>query len=676
MSPALRHRLVAAGRWCFGDRRGLVLWLGLVCWFGLTWRIGFFIQDTYAMANTLVALADGQLHVTELRYSLTFSSQPGLYESQGRAYGRNYGMLVLAVPLVWALEGLATVVAPRLLLAGLWVGFGLALVTQLAEFDRFDRGRTRAVGSVLVVSLFVGSVLTATDLPADRIALVALQLSTVLAAATAGLVMYRLVDRFHGQQAGLAAGVALGVATPVSFWATLPKRHTLVAALVLGVVYAFAVSRVREGNAALRARAGAYALAGYVTWIHAFEALFVVAVLGTVDLLTARDRSVRTLTVIGFVLLVASTPMLATNHAITGNPAQPPRLLTGVDTEFSPEPPDTGGATPDRGGATPTDGGATPDRGGATPTGGATPAGNGTIPAGQNDTPTDGEGGATPAVTATGTEGGTATPSLFDTVRDGAERVSMFAGEAVVGGLAVLAQPDRLWHTFVRSGTVPSVNYGNNDYEAVDLTVLEATPLLGALAALPVLAGRRLRDMADRTLPTLDPRDWRPVRQTDLLVVALATVLTVVYLPRLPLFSTLTVRYLHPVIALGAYGIWRVPAVRAGLSDTRWAVGSYLAGLALALVVLVSGIGGLGLAVGEAVQYNALWNLTAAAVCGATVVGWTVSERVSDRLVAVAVALPAGFASAFVLLSGLVYFRYGGYAFDLVRLVADALPAL
>ena len=662
MSPALRHRLVAAGRWCFGDRRGLVLWLGLVCWFGLTWRVGFFIQDTYAMANTLVALADGQLHVTELRYSLTFSSQPGLYESQGRAYGRNYGMLVLAVPLVWALEGLATVVAPRLLLVGLWAGFGLALVTQLAEFDRFDRGRTRAVGSVLVVSLFVGSVLTATDLPADRIALVALQLSTVLAAATAGLVMYRLVARFHGRRAGLAAGVALGVATPVGFWATLPKRHTLVAALVLGVVYAFAVSRVREGNAALRARAGAYALAGYVTWIHAFEALFVVAVLGTVDLLTARDRSVRTLAVIGFILLVASTPMLATNYAITGNPTQPPRLLTGVDTEFSPEPSDTGGATPDRGGATPTDGG-------------ATPAGNGT-PAGQNDTPTDGEGGATPAVTATGTEGGTATPSLFDTVRDGADRVSTFAGEAVVGGLAVLTQPDRLWHTFVRSGAIPSVSYGNNDYEAVDLTVLEAMPLLGALAALPVLAGRRLRAMADRTLPTLNPRDWRPVRQTDLLVVALATVLTVVYLPRLPLFSTLTVRYLHPVIALGAYGIWRVPAVRAGLSDTRWAVGSYLAGLTLALVVLVSGIGGLGLAVGEAVQYNALWNLTAAAVCGVAVVGRTVSERVSDRLVAVAVALPAGFASVFVLLSGLVYFRYGGYAFDLVRLVADALPAL
>ncbi|WP_262179687.1 hypothetical protein [Haloarcula laminariae] len=646
MNGAPRDRLVAAGRWCFGDRRGLVLWLGLVCWFGLTWRVGFFIQDTYAMANTLVALADGQLHVTELRYSLTFGSQPGLYEYQGRAYGRNYGMLALAVPLVWALEAGAAVVAPRLLLAGLWAGLGLVLVTQVAEFDRFDRGRTRAAGSLLVMALFVASVLTATDLPTDRLALVALQLSTVLAAATAGLVLYRLVARFHGRRAGLAAGATLGVATPVGFWATLPKRHTLVVALVVGVVYAFAVSRAREGDAALRARAGAYALAGYITWIHAFEALFVVGVLGAVDLLTARDRSARTLAVLGLVLLVASTPMLATNYAISGNPAQPPRLLpsVGPDAEFA-------------------------------PAAGETPSGNGTpMP---NSTTAEGGATATPGATATGIGGdGSTPPSLLDTIRDGTDTVSAFAGRAVVGGLAALTQPDRLWHTFVRSGTIPGVNYGTNNFEAIDLTVLEATPLLGALAALPVLAGRRLRAAADRTLPPRNPRDWRPVRQTDLLVVALVAVLTVVYLPRLPLFSTLTVRYLHPVIALGAYGVWRVPAVRAALSDARWAVGSYLASLALAVAVLLGGVGGLGLAVGEAVQYNALWNLAAAAVCGAAVTGWTVSDRVPDRLVAVAVALPAGFTTGYLLLSGLVYFRYGSYAFDVVRVLADHVPAL
>jgi len=449
----------------------------------------------------------------------------------------------------------------------------------------------------------------------------------MLLAATAGLVLYRLVGRFHGRRAGLAAGLLLGVATPVGFWATLPKRHTVVATLVLGAVYAFAVSRTREGDAALRARAGAYALAGYITWIHAYEALFVVAVLGAVDLATARDRSVRALAVLGLVLLVASTPMLATNYAISGNPAQPPRVLPGVDTEVSPA----------------TDG----------PT------------AGPDATPTPGSGG-----------GSDPPPSPLDVVRTLVGTVSTFAGRNLAGGLAVLTQPERLWHIFVRSGTIPGVSSGANDYEPVDLAALEAMPLLAGLAALPVLAARRVRARVDETLLPLDPRDWSPTRQTDLLVVSLAAILTVVYLPRLPIHSSLTVRYLHPVMALGVYGVWRVPAVRAAVSDTRWAVGSYLASVAVALVVLLAGIGGLGLAVGEAVQYNALWNLAAAVVCGAVVVAYTVSNRVPDRTVAVAVALPAGFASAYLLLSGLVYFRYGSYAFDVVRVLADVLPAL
>jgi len=655
----LRGRLVATGRWVFGDRYGVVLWLGLACWFGVTWRVGFFIQDTYAMANTLVALTEGQLHVTELRYSLTFGSQPGLYEYGGRAYGRNYGMLALAVPLVWALEAGATVATPRLLLAGLWTGAGLVLVTQVAEFDRFDRGRTRAVGSLLVTALFVTSVLTATELGEAQLALVALQLSTILAAATAGLVLYRLLTLLHGRRVGVAAGVGLGVATPVGFWATLPKRHTFVATLVLAVVYAFAVSRTRGGPAALRARAGAYAIAGYITWIHAFEALFLVAVLGAVDLLTARDRSVRALALVGLVLLVASTPMLATNYAISGNPAQPPRVLPGVDTGFAPASPDTGGG------------------GGETPSGGATPNGSS---GNQTQATSTGGGGSGSTDGATEGGGGRPAPSLLDTVRDGADAVVTFAGRAVIGGLAVLGQPERLWHTFVRSGTIPSVGYGPNNHEAIELAVLEASPLLAGLAALPVLAGRRLLALTAHRRPsmgTLDPRDWRPARQTDLLVISLAAVLTVVYLPRLPLYSMLTVRYLHPVVALGMYGVCRIPAVRAGLSVSRWLALSFLGSLAIALLVLLGGITGLGLAVGEAVQYNALWNLTAAAVCAVAVVGWTAGvDRISDRLVAVAVALPAAFASAYLLLSGLVYFRYGHYAFDVVRVIADLLPAL
>ena len=665
MTDGPTRRLVAAGRWCFGDRQGLVLWLGLVCWFGLTWRVGFFITDTYAMANTLVAMTNGQLHVSELRYSITFGSQPGLYEYAGRAYGRNYGMLVLAVPLVWALEGLARVVAPRLLLAGLWAGLALALVTQLAELDRFDRERTRAVGSLVVTLLFVASVLTATDLPPAQIALVALQLSTLLVAATAGLVLYRLVSLLHGRPEGLAAGVGLGVATPIGFWATLPKRHTLVATLVLGVVYAFAMSRHREGEAAFRARAGAYALAGYITWIHAFEALFVVVALGIVDLLTARETGLRQLAVLGAVLLVASTPMLATNYAITGNPATPPRMLPGVDTEFSPSPEtgdSAGPSTPDSPAPTPAPAGTS-----GTPTAGGP---NTTTPEGTTPTPPP---GGQPPDTGGGSD---SPPSPLDVVRSIVGTVSTFAGQNLAKGLGSLTQPEQLRQTFVRSGTIPALSRGINDYEPIDLAVLEAMPLLAGLAAIPLLGARRLRNLADRRLEVLDPREWHPTRQTDLLVIALATLLTLAYLRRLPTRSMLTVRYLHPVIALGSYGVCRVPAVRAGLARSRWLAASSLVALPVALVVLTGGVVGLELAVGEAIQYNALWNLFGATVCAVTVVAWTFSERVPDRAVSVALSLPAGFTAGYLLLSALVYFRYGTYAFDLVALVADVLPSL
>ena len=166
------HRYRAVGRWLFGDRYGLVLWLGLLCWFGLTWRVGFFIQDTYAVANALVALADGHLHVTELRYSITFASQPGLHQYGGQLYGRNYGQLALAVPLVWALEGVAVVADPRLLLASVWAGLGLGLVVNLGRLGWFDR-RQRTVGAAVVGGVVLAGTATATGPPHGGRALVA-----------------------------------------------------------------------------------------------------------------------------------------------------------------------------------------------------------------------------------------------------------------------------------------------------------------------------------------------------------------------------------------------------------------------------------------------------------------------------------------------------------------------
>jgi len=262
-------------------------------------------------------------------------------------------------------------------------------------------------------------------------------------------------------------------------------------------------------------------------------------------------------------------------------------------------------------------------------------------------------------------------------VQDATGTISTFAGGEVMAGVQTLNDTDRLRHTFVRSGTIPSVKYSTNEYESIELSLLEAMPMLGALTVLPVLVTRRLRHLGERSLRDFNPRTASPSRKTDFLVVVLAAVMTVVYLPRLPLQSTLTVRYLHPVVPLAAYGVFRIPAVRRGVAETSWLCKSSLVSLGFALVVLLGGIVGMGLAVGEAVQYNALWNLAAAVVCAGAVVGHTLRPaRVPARVVAVAVALPAAFTTAYLLLSGLVYFRYGSYAFDIVATLAEVLPAL
>ncbi|WP_236044769.1 hypothetical protein [Haloarcula nitratireducens] len=415
------------------------------------------------------------------------------------------------------------------------------------------------------------------------------------------------------------------------------------------------MSRRAEGRAAMRARAGAYALAGLVTWVHAFEAFFLVGALGVVDLLTARSNGARDLLVVGFALLLATTPMLATNYAISGNPAKPPRLLADAEdggVEFVP----SGGSGGDAG-----DG--TSDGDGSTGEGGS--AGGGSEGGGS------GEGGGGTA------DDGSDVP-ILDTVREAAEPAWRFVGGAVVGGIGVLGDPGRLVDIFVRSGHVEGVRYDLNGYEVIELSLLEATPILGALLTLPVLAGRRLRRDGWEFLREIHLRRLSARRQTDLLVVALTAVLTVVYLPRLPLYSMLTVRYIHPVVPLALYGVCRVPAVRGAVTEATGTLArSYAAGLAFALVVVLAGIAGLDLALGEAVQYHALWNLGAATVCAGTVLGRTVApDRISPRAVAVGLALSAAFATAYLLLSGLVYFEYGTHAFDVVRVVTAPLPSL
>ncbi|MEF8829628.1 MAG: hypothetical protein V5A49_11370 [Haloarcula sp.] len=684
------------GKTVFGDRYGYALWLGLLVTFGLYWRVGIFVTDTYTTANTLVAVSKGQLHIVETPYTLTLGSQPGLHESGGRLYGRNYGQVLLAVPLVWAFQALSVLITPRLLLLGLWSGTALAFVAQVGVLGerRTDTARRTVlwVGSGLVALLFLVGALTATALPDTPLPIAAFQVSTMLAAATTSLVLYRLVGIWHDRSVALAAGVAVGLASSVGFWASLPKRHVLVGLLILTAVYLFARSRVAYADARFRLglgfRAGAYLTAGLVTWTHAFEGFFLVGTLALVDLVTARRNSLLHLAVVGLALFLGSLPMLVTNVLLSGNPVKPPRLLPsvgGANVEFTP---DTGGEGGTGGGSgaggtagAGTDGGTAGGSEGSDGGTGGTADGSDGGTAGEADGSEGGTGGSDS--TGTGGEGDDAgtpvvTPllALFERMIGPAEPAMTFVSDALRSGLGVLTTPDRLSQIFLRSGSAPGINYAPNSYEAIELTMVEAVPLFGAVAALPAAllqsVNRRIRQ---RSVP---PSRYSPRTQTDMLVGALAAVFTLVYLSRLPLHTQLTVRYLLPTVPLVMYAVVRIPAVHGAASDAkRWLAGGYAASVVVGLSLGLGAVAGLDLALGEAVQFHALLNLGGAAVCAGTVLGHTlVPDRVPSGVVAVGLALPAGLTTAYVLLSGLVYFQYGPFALDFVRVLAAHLPAL
>ncbi|WP_225308076.1 hypothetical protein [Haloarcula sp. CBA1131] len=482
----LTGRCRQVGTAIFGDRYGYVLWLGLLVTFGLYWRVGIFVTDTYTTANALVAVSNGHLHIVETPYSLTLGAQPGLHEAGGRLYGRNYGQILLAVPLVWALQALSVLITPRLLLLGLWSGTALVFVAHVSVLGQRHTSITKRttlwVGSGLVAVLFLIGALTATALPDTSLPIAAFQISTMLAAATTSVVLYRLVGIWHDRSVALAAGVAIGIASSVGFWASLPKRHVLVGLLTLTTVYLFARSRVAYADAEFRLglgfRAGAYIAAGLVTWTHAFEGFFLVVTLALGDLVTARRNSLLHLAVAALALFLGSLPMLVTNFLISGNPVKPPRLLSavgGANVEFTPE---TGG---DAG------------TGGGSGTGGTEGAGTDGGTGGGSD---GSGGGSSGGSDSTGADGDTGTPiitpilGLFDRIMGPAAPAMVFVSDAVSRGLDVLATPERLSQIFLRSGSAPQINYAPNSYEAIELTMVEAVPLFGAVAALPVVLVR------------------------------------------------------------------------------------------------------------------------------------------------------------------------------------------
>ena len=666
----------------FGDRVGLTLFLGVLATLAILWRVGFFITDTYAVANTVINLAEGRLNVARIEYSLTLGSQPGLYEHGGRVFGRNYGQAALALPFYWLLEGASAIAELRLVLAGAWSVLVAGFASQLGRV--LDRSRVTLAGTLLALALFVANVALSTPLDPRWNGLLALQLVSLVAAGVVAVAIYRLGREFHGQRVGVAGGLLAALALPIAFWATIPKRHVMSAALISVVVFAFA--RSRNADRALPSRALAYAAVGVLAWLHAAEALVVLVMLVPFDIATARENGLRELVIVGVVFVLSLLPFAVTNVLITGSPLTAPRMLSGLGglAELGPG----GEVVVDGGGqATPDVPTATPDQPTTTPSKPVSPGDPTSPPApGGNQDPGPGlwtritgfvgsmVGLVAGAVDATIGFLGSVVAAVIVGIDVTTARIGELWSYVSRGIDIVLGDLERLGYVFVRSGRTPGVKYAINDQEAIELAVLEVAPVLGTLIAIPIVVGKRgVRTGSDQLRRLAATIRTTPRYQTDLFAGALVVAFTLLYLPRLPLYSQITMRYLVPIMPVAAYGIMRLPAVRRSLTtDVRRFLAAYFGAAVVGIVGVSAAFVALDPAIGEAMQFHALVNLAVAGIAAAVVVLDTVGTR--DLPVGTAIGAVGGAGTTLYVLAGIEYFTYGQFALPVAEWLSAVIP--
>ena len=599
----------------FGDRVGSVLFCGALLFFLSYWRIGIFVSDTYTIANTLVAVADGHLHIARIVYGPSSGTTPGMHVADGRLYGRNYGLVFFALPFLWVIEGVTTVADPRVAISALWSLLALEVCLRLGSILGSERAFALLGSSVALASL-AGNVAVATPLDPRWFPLVALQVSTMVAAALVGVLVYRLLARVYDRQVGVVGGSVTVLATPVGFWASLPKRHALTALLVLCVCYCVYRSRsAATARAACPFRALAYAWVGASAWVNAMEALVLFVALVAVDLPTARSNDRRTLGVLVGAFCLSLVPFVLTNVAITGNPLTPPHLLESYTAE------------------------------GQLATSGETVA----------------SGGARTGWSVTG---------LIGTAVARVEYLSL----VYEGAFLAVSEPDRLVRTFVRSGYIERIAE-KDGHEAINLTVLESMPVAGALLALPAILVCRWR-RGRTAVRSLRRRVKHPARVLDALAIGYATGLTFVYFPWLPNYAMVTVRWLLPVFPLAVYGALRLRVLRRAVT-TRWKATCWTYAIMVLIggQLLLAAVALTDATLGEASQLHAWIGLLAGlALGGTTTIAVVRRGRSTDRGLAISFGLAAGVGTVFVLLSGLVYFSStGDFALPVVERLLDAV---
>lgn len=653
VASAGRGRLAAARalalRVCVGDRLGLVVFLGTLAFVASYWRVGVFINDNYTLANALVSLADGHLWVGDAVFGPGLET-PGMNAFEGRYYGRNYGQLAFALPFLWALQALGAVVDPGLVFPACWSLLAVALGREAGGvFDRRSLGAS--VGAGVGLAAFGVNVAVARPLSPDLFPVAALQVSSMVAAGLAATTLYRLVARMHGRAVGVAAAALTALATPIGFWASMPKRHVLTVALVLGTGYALYRSREDRSTAALVSplgfRATAYALVGLLTWVHGGEAFAVFLALVVVDVPTARSNDVRSLAVVGVVFSLSMVPFLATNALVSGDPLRPPRMLRSF-----------GRVTDTLGGG----------------------SGGGSAGGGSAGGASAGGGSAGLLVTVLRL----LPPPVAGAVSLAFDRLDILFGQFVRGSRVLVADPGRLVSVFIRGGDIQGVSE-RNFHRTIYLTVTEASPVVAGAVAVGAVGVARgwgpVRESLDagsipartRIRSGLVGSNPSPAASTDAFFLAVGVAFLLLYVSILPVHAQLTVRYLLPVYPLAVYAMARLPSLRRALAGHwraglwTWALGVFVGGQAFVAVVAVRSLSG-----GEAVQVHALVGLAVATAFAALAVATVFSERF-DRATAVAGGLAAALGTDFLLLSGLAYFQYGQYALPAAGWVADLL---
>ncbi|MFB6206913.1 MAG: hypothetical protein ABEJ05_10355 [Haloglomus sp.] len=445
-----------------------------------------------------------------------------------------------------------------------------------------------------------------------------------VAAGFVAVLCYRLVAAAYGRRIGSATGIAVVLGTGVGFWAAVPKRHALTAALALLAAFWLYRSRALAddgtggtggisdvGHADVRYRAGAYACVGVTAWVAAPEGAILGLAVAAADLATARrgDLEPRALLVVGVVTVVAFLPFVATNLAIAADPLQPPRRLPPYD-----------GSMADGGG----------ERGGQA---GA------------------GSGGSFGAVTVAGT----------------------VLGRFVRGATVAVTRPDQVFATFVRTGYTTNARSGVEAILGANLSLLESTPLFGALLGTVAVGSRRLADRLEGSASPSAPA----IRVVDAFAVAYAVLLSLAYIPRLPIHATITVRYLVPMYPLLGYAVVRIPAIRRAIEHRgAWGAWTYAGTVLVGGQALFAMLALQESAVGESMQTHAVINLGLATLLAAWVVAATLAPRNGDSdrsdpshydtAGAVLLGLAAGAGTVLVLLASVAYFPTGGFLLPVV----------